>query len=200
MKKIPPRKPNEELYNRKVEQLEQYSLQEEEGLIDIYFFDESGFSISSNVPYTWSAINNTTKIKTLMIKRINVAGFLSRSGTLKAYIADGKIDSDKVIEMFDKFTRSITKPTVVVLDNASFHKSKKFKANLTKWYKLGLTIFYLPPYSPQLNIIETLWRFMKYAWIEYKAYLSFNNLKQYIQKIFDNYGSKYLIDFGIGRY
>ena len=200
MKKIPPRKPNPELYDRKVEQLEHYALQEEEGLIDIFFFDESGFSISSNAPYTWSPINNTTKIKTLIIKRINVAGFLSKNSTLKAYIADGKIDSEKVIEIFDKFTKSLIKPTVVVLDNASFHKSKKFKANLTKWYKLGLTVFYLPPYSPQLNLIETLWRFMKYTWIEYKAYLSFDNLKQYIQKVFDNYGSKYLIDFGISSY
>jgi len=102
--------------------------------------------------------------------------------------------------MFDKFVKTLTKPTVVVLDNASFHKSKKFKANLTRWYKLGLTVFYLPPYSPQLNIIETLWRFMKYTWIEYKAYLSFDNLKQYIQKIFNNYGNKYLIDFGGGVY
>jgi len=91
VKKIPPRKPNEELYDRKVEQLEQYSLQEEEGLVDIYFYDESGFSISSNAPYTWSPINNTTKIKTLIIKRINVAGFLSRNGTLKAYIAMVKL-------------------------------------------------------------------------------------------------------------
>jgi uncharacterized protein YqfB (UPF0267 family) len=41
---------------------------------------------------------------------------------------------------------------------------------------------------------------MKYTWIEYKAYLSFDNLKQYIQKIFDNYGSKYLIDFGVSEY
>ena len=41
---------------------------------------------------------------------------------------------------------------------------------------------------------------MKYTWIEYKAYLSFDNLKQYIQKVFDNYGSKYLIDFVVSGY
>jgi hypothetical protein len=41
---------------------------------------------------------------------------------------------------------------------------------------------------------------MKYTWIEYRAYLSFANLRKYIQKIFDNYGSKYLIDFGGGIY
>jgi transposase len=59
----------------------------------------------------------------------------------------------------------------------------------------GLTLCYLPPYSPQLNIIETLWRFMKYVWIEYSAYLSWENMMKYIQKVFDGYGTYYQIDF-----
>jgi len=42
-----------------------------------------------------------------------------------------------------------------------------------------------------LNIIETLWRFMKYIWIDYSAYLSWNNMLLYIQKVFDNYGKLY---------
>ena len=75
--------------------------------------------------------------------------------------------SDKVIEVFDDFIETLDKPTVVVLDNASFHKSKKFKSHIPRWSNKGLTLCYLPPYSPQLNIIETLWRFMKYTWIEY---------------------------------
>lgn len=83
----------------------------------------------------------------------------------------------------------------MVLDNASYHKSKKFKANLYRWMNQGLTLLYLPPYSPQLNIIEILWRFMKYVWIDYKAYLSFENLKEYIETIFEKYGDKFVINF-----
>ena len=74
-------------------------------------------------------------------------------------------------------------------------KSKKFKSNIAQWANKGLTLCYLPPYSPQLNIIETLWRFMKYVWIEYSAFLSWNNLMKYILKIFDGYGKSYQIDF-----
>ena len=122
-------------------------------------------------------------------------GFLSKNGTLKSYIADGRVNSDKVIEVFDKFANTLSKPTVVVLDNASYHKSKKFKENIYRWYNQGLTLLYLPPYSPQLNIIEILWRFMKYVWIDYKAYLSFENLKEYIKTIFDKYGDKFVINF-----
>ena len=58
-----------------------------------------------------------------------------------------------------------------------------------------LNLLYLPPYSPQLNIIEIFWRFMKYTWIDYKAYLSFDNLKTYIKTIFEKYGKEFLTNF-----
>ena len=198
VKKVPPKKPDKDLYDQKVKKIIQYEKLESKGKIDIFRFDESGFSTTSNCPYLWSEVNNTAKVKTLSVKRINVLGFLSRNGTLKSYIADGKVNSDKVIEVFDDFTLTLVKPTVVILDNASYHKSKKFKANLSKWYNRGLTLMYLPPYSPQLNIIEILWKFMKYYWIEYTAYLSYDNLLEYVKKIFDNYGTKegqYFINF-----
>jgi len=123
------------LYNQKVQKIIQYEKLEDKGKIDIFRFDESGFSPTSNCPYLWSEVNNTAVVKTLSIKRINVLGFLSRNGTLKSYIADGRVDSDKVIEVFDDFTTTLSKPTVVILDNASYHKSKKFKANLLAYVK-----------------------------------------------------------------
>lgn len=40
------------------------------------------------------------------------------------------VKSETVIEVFDHFPKQLTKATVVVLDNASFHKSAKFKENI----------------------------------------------------------------------
>jgi transposase len=34
------------------------------------------------------------------------------------------------------------------------------------WEERGLFLFYLPPYSPQLNIAEVLWRKLKYEWLQ----------------------------------
>ena len=183
------------MYEVKLGKLISYEKLESQNKIDIYYFDESGFSQTSNIPKLWTPIRTTAIVKTFVAKRINVLGFLSKNGILKSYIADGKVDSDKIIEVFDDFSNTLIKPTIVVLDNASYHKSKKFKSNLYKWMNKGLTLLYLPPYSPQLNIIEILWRFMKYVWIDYKAYLSFENLKQYIGLIFDKYGKDFLINF-----
>lgn len=195
VKKVPPKKPDDKLYHTKLNKLIQYEELEQKGSIDIYYFDESGFSQTSNIPKLWSPIGSTAIVKTLATKRINVLGFLSKNGDLKSYIADSKVNSDKVIEVFDDFANNITKPCVVVLDNASYHKSKKFKANLYRWSNKGLTLLYLPPYSPQLNIIEILWRFMKYVWIDYKAYLNFENMEIYIKTIFAKYGEDFTINF-----
>lgn len=48
-----------------------------------------------------------------------------------------------------------------MLDNASIHKAKIIQQQLKFWAKRGLHIFYIPPYSPHLNIAETLWRKIK---------------------------------------
>ena len=51
---------------------------------------------------------------------------------------------------------------VIVLDNASAHTSKAVKAALPALEAAGVTLYYLPPYSPELNRIEELWRHVKY--------------------------------------
>ncbi|NNM59570.1 MAG: IS630 family transposase, partial [Legionellales bacterium] len=54
---------------------------------------------------------------------------------------------------------------------------------------------YLPPYSPELNLIEILWRFMKYSWISFSAYSCFNSLKTEIERVLCEVGMKYKITF-----
>jgi len=44
---------------------------------------------------------------------------------------------------------------------------------MPKWVQKGLIIKYLPPYAPELNLIEILWRFMQYSWLPFSAYASF---------------------------
>ena len=102
---------------------------------------------------------------------------------------------DSVIASFDSFSVGITKPTWVVLDNASVHTSAKFKANINKWKQLGLNLYFLPPYSPELNLIEILWRFIKYKWLSFSAYLSQDKLYQELNNVLKNVGLEYKITF-----
>ncbi|MEU5888943.1 transposase [Streptomyces sp. NPDC047461] len=54
------------------------------------------------------------------------------------------------------------KSCTVVLDNASAHVAKAFKGRRRQLAKIGVELFYLPPYSPELNDIELVWRQAKY--------------------------------------
>ncbi len=75
-----------------------------------------------------------------------------------------------MIKFLDNYVQKIDKLTVVVIDNAPIHTSKAIGKKIAEWRQKKLEIFWLPTYSPQLNLIETLWRFMKYKWIEKEAY------------------------------
>ncbi len=53
------------------------------------------------------------------------------------------------------------KPTVIIHDNASIHRSKLAKKQHSIWSKQGLSVFFLPPYSPEMNRIEEQWLHLK---------------------------------------
>jgi len=100
-----------------------------------------------------------------------------------------------VIACFDRFCETIEKETIVIIDNAPTHTSQAFKARLSDWTDKGLIVKNLPTYSPELNIIEILWRFIKYQWLPLSAYQSYKQLKQELQKVLNGIGSEYSISF-----
>ena len=168
-----------------------------EGSCELYFYDESGFSLNSNIPYRWSTIGTPTPIPSIRFtKRINVLGFLNTNTKNVFYkMTSERVDTDVVINLFDKFAKQINKTTICVVDNASTHTSKKFKVKLQEWKDLGLHILYLPPYSPELNPIEMLWREMKYNWVDLNAMDSFDSFWEHIKSMLDGFGLKYDINF-----
>jgi transposase len=169
---------------------------EEAGKVKIYYADESGFSLEPCITYGWQPAGEYVRITPVGGNRLNVFGLLSRDNDLHAYTVEDNIDSDAVIAFIDDFVKTITQKTVIVLDNASIHCSKKFKSKLLEWTQKGLRIFHLPPYSPHLNLIETLWRKMKYDWLKPGDYLSWEALKKAIDDILNSVGKEFKINFG----
>ncbi len=169
--------------------------QETKGDIDVYYYDESGVSLTPTIPYGWQASGEREELPSSRSKRLNILGFYSRDNKLEATTIEGWVDSKMVIDCFDRFSETITKETVVIIDNAPTHTSNAFKAKLADWADKGLIIKNLPTYSPELNIIEILWRFIKYIWLPLAAYKSYGCLKQELQKVLDGVGSKYSISF-----
>ena len=112
------------------------------------------------------------------------------------YCSETSINSEKLTEIFNDFALKTTKKTVVIMDNAPIHKSKMFMKNIEKWRtENDLFLFFLPTYSPELNLIEILWRKIKYEWLDFNAYVSFDRLKINLKEVLDNVGNKLNIQF-----
>jgi len=88
-----------------------------------------------------------------------------------------------VIACIDAFFPAVHKPTVIVTDQASIHTSDAIVDKFEEWKQRNITLFELPSYSPELNLIEILWRFIKYEWIEISAYKSWETFVGSVEKI-----------------
>ena len=95
---------------------------------------------------------------------------------------------------------SLSRETVVVLDNARVHTAEAVRACRSVWEQRGLTLFYLPPYSPHLNLAETLWRKLKYEWLRPRDYLSFDALQDATRRALAAVGSRLTITFSKPNY
>ena len=186
---------DEVLFRQAQAEIEGLKALEDGGEIDLVFFDEAGFSLIPLVPYAWQPVGETLEIPSAYSRRVNVLGFLSRKHQFHACTTEGSVDSDMVINCFDQFVETLSGQTVVIIDNAPTHTSRKFQAKLEEWAYKGLLVKFLPTYSSELNLIEILWRFIKYQWLPLSAYQSFKNLKTALQDVLNGIGSKYRIPF-----
>ena len=150
-------------------ELEALQKQEDHGKIDLYYFDESGFALDPTIPYAWQEPKSVIELPARRYGRINVLGFMNRNNDLHPFMFEDSIHTGVVIACFDAFCQTITKKTVVVIDNASIHTSEEFEDRIPYWKKKGLIIKYLPPDSPELNLIELLWPRSKYNWFPLHA-------------------------------
>jgi transposase len=107
------------------------------------------------------------------------------------FVFEEIVDAEIVIATFDHLSQIITKLTLVVIDGAPIHRSDAFQARLEEWEARGLHVYLLPAYSPKLNLIEILWRMIKYHWLPLKAYESFKDLMQLLNQFLKGVGSKY---------
>jgi len=122
-------------------------------------------------------------------QNLNVLGFLNHDCQFESYVFDETINTDVVIACFDEFSKIIDKPTFVLIDNAPTHTSDLFLANIEQWEKSKLYVRPLSAYSPDLNLIEILWRKIKYEWMPFSAFQSFDSLKSELFHILKNIGS-----------
>lgn len=141
-----------------IKSLEQLS---EQGLIDLFYGDESHVCTQGYIPYGWQFPDEEVFIASQKARRLNCLGFINRRSKCFSITTEANIGAQFVLEYLEEFSFKIHCETVIILDNTSVHKSRIIKERILYWQQRGFFIAYLPPYSPHSNIAETLWRKFK---------------------------------------
>jgi len=117
-------------------------------------------------------------------QRLNINGVYSPLDQEVIYRSDTTINSQSTIELFKMIeTSNLGQSKIyVIADNARYHHSK-----LLKEYLLDskIEMIYLPPYSPNLNLIERLWKILKEEVIYNKYHEMFSDFRDAIYGFFD---------------
>lgn len=169
-----------------------------QGNIRLLYLDESGFSCLPNVQRSWSPRGQAhTADASVGRKRVNVLGALDHGTTqLHFKIYDHSIRRQHVVAFLDQLACAspADKPTFVVMDNASTHHHIE-PETLDRWVlKQQFVLLHLPTYSPELNLIETLWKQAKYHWRTFKSWAR-DALHGEVQRLLDGFGSEFQVNY-----
>ena len=189
------RKPPAEVYQLKRELLGEMERLSESGAVDLYYGDEAGVALEPNVPYGWQFGDEAVSMPSEKGTGINCFGLFTRSNKSWTATSEKTIDAAFVVEQLDRFSFSLLKLTVIVLDNARIHTGKKMGERIEAWRRRGLFVFYLPTYSPHLNIAETVWRKLKYEWLSVEDYESKGHLQYAVRQALSAFGKSLQIRF-----
>ena len=164
-------------------------------LIDLYYGDESRVSIEPCVPYGWQFAGEAVFMPAAKGAGLNCFALLSRANDLLFETTRQRITSQFIVEQLERLSLSLKKVTVLVLDNARVHTSQQVQERRPFWQERGLFIFYLPPYSPHLNIAETLCRKLKYEWLQPSDYVTTDGLFYRVRQALAAVGASLQIRF-----
>ena len=148
------------------------------------------------VPYGWQFKDESVCIEVAKGQRLNCFGLISRQNQLHYATTEDSITATFVVNQLETLSWQLSKPTVVVLDNARIHTADKVRQRLVYWQQRGLYIFYLPPYSPPLNLAERLWKELKARWLRPQDYQTSSGLFYAVWLALAAVGQELFIRFG----
>jgi transposase len=167
-----------------------------QGHIDLFYGDESGVSLQPCVPYGWQFKEEQVFMPSTSGKGVNCFALLSRQNQCWFRTTPETITAGTVGQWLDVFAQSLTRLRVIVLDNAPVHQAGEIQRCREGWQQRGLYVFYLPAYSPHLNITEVLWRKLKYEWLQAEDYADKETLCYQVRQALAAVGKSLKIAFG----
>lgn len=139
-------------------------------MINLLYLDESGCCPESPLSYGYGQIGQQKSIaqKTRKGRRVNIMGVWEEEKRFEYTLKVGTYNTKSYLRFMDwqaeramKRLFETGKLTIIIHDNASIHRAKLVQKRHQIWSKQGLSVFFLPPYSPEMNRIEEQWLHLK---------------------------------------
>ena len=150
----------------------------------IYFTDATHPQHNSVPSYGWIKKGQEKKLKANCGRqRLNINGAINIETLEPTTGFYDTINADSTIDLFSKIEAKHpdAETIYIIADNAPYHHSCLLKEHLegTK-----IQLIYLPPYSPNLNLIERYWKFFKKTVMHNRYYETFEEFKQACKNFF----------------
>ncbi len=174
----------------KANQLEPRLKEAREGLRQVLFVDAAHFVHASFLGVIWCLARLWVRAASGR-KRYNVLGALDCvTHKLIQVTNHSYINAESVCLLLRAVAAAAMPgiPITLVLDNARYQKCAVVQ-DLAK--QLGIELMYLPSYSPNLNLIERVWKFVKSECLRTKHYASYEEFHSAIQQCLDDLPTKH---------
>ena len=155
----------------------------------VYFVDAAHLLHNAVPGRGWIKRTKTVELKTNSGRnRLNVLGAYSPDDhTLISIEGTESCDAEMVRRLLRKLrAANPNQVLLLVLDNVRYQRTRRVQALARR---LGIRLLYLPPYSPNLNLIERFWKFLRKKIMRNTYYATFAEFRTAIQKLLANLSS-----------
>ncbi len=149
----------------------------------MFFVDAAHFVMGSFLGWLWCAARMCVRAASGR-QRYNVLGALNAvTHELIRVTNDGYITSTTVCELLHKMaSQNLPAPVTLVMDNARYQRCRLVQDLAAE---LGIELLFLPSYSPNLNLIERLWKFVKKTALNSRRHPTFAEFQAAINDCLD---------------
>ena len=127
----------------------------------IFFGDEAGVRSDHHAGTTWAKKGKTPIVSSTGARfGLNMISAVSAQGEFRFMIVKGRVASAQFIEFIKRLIQGTKRMIFLIVDGHPAHKSRKV-ANYIETIKKRFRLFFLPPYSPELNPDERVWNDLK---------------------------------------
>lgn len=146
----------------------------------VFFVDAAHFVFGTFLGCVWSFVRLWVRAASGR-QRFNVLGAWNAVTRKLTFVANTTVvNTDTMCELLGKIAaQNLIGPITLVLDNARYQRNAAVQALATE---LGITLLFLPSYSPNLNLIERLWKFIKRRTLYGRYHAKFADFQTAIQE------------------